>query len=65
MNTKGDTLVSKLSVGILVAALALIIAAVYFSVPAVAGGGGVVLAVGLIYSYVVARREGDQAQTPG
>jgi F0F1-type ATP synthase assembly protein I len=57
--------VSKVSVGILVAALALIVAAVYAGASAVAGGGGVVMAVALVYSYVVARRETDAGQSLG
>lgn len=48
---------SKVSIGILFAAIALIILAVAFNVTFVAGGSGVVLVVSLAYSYVVAKRE--------
>ena len=48
---------SKVSVGILFAAVGLITLGTYFNVPFVAGGSGVVLVVGLCYSYVVAKRE--------
>jgi drug/metabolite transporter superfamily protein YnfA len=52
------------TLGILFAAIALIIISVAFGANFVAGGGGVVLTVGLIYSFVVTKREierGDQA----
>lgn len=48
---------SKLSLGILVGAAALIVLGVIFEVPFVQGGSGVILLVGLGYSYVVAKRE--------
>ena len=48
---------SKVSIGILFAAIALIIVATYLEVAFVAGGSGVVLVVALCYSFVVARRE--------
>lgn len=48
---------SKVSIGILLAAIALIIVAMFFNASFVAGGSGVVLVVGLVYSYVVAKRE--------
>ena len=48
---------SKISLGILVAAVLLIVLGVMFDVAFVQGGSGVVLIVGLGYSYVVAKRE--------
>lgn len=48
---------SKVSLGILMAATALIVLAVYFEVSFIAGSTGVVLVVALGYSFVVARRE--------
>ena len=48
---------SKVSIGILFTAIALVIVATYFEVAFVAGGSGVVIVVALCYSYVVARRE--------
>lgn len=48
---------SKVTIGILLAAVVLIVVAVFFEVSFVAGGSGVVLVVALGYSYVVAKRE--------
>lgn len=50
---------SKLVLGILYAAVALIIVATYFNALFVAGGSGAVFVVALVYSYVVAHREQD------
>ena len=55
---------SKTTLSILFAAIALIVTSVAFGATFVAGGGGIVLTVGLIYSFVVTKREierGDQA----
>ncbi|MEM7700452.1 MAG: hypothetical protein AAF251_00800 [Pseudomonadota bacterium] len=52
---------SKVSIGILFAAIALIAFAMLFDVMFVAGGSGVVLVVGLAYSYVVAKRESKES----
>lgn len=51
---------SKVSIGILFAAIALIAFAMLFDVMFVAGGSGVVLVVALAYSYVVAKRETEE-----
>ncbi len=48
---------SMTTLGILFAAIALIIISVAFGANFVAGGGGIVLVVGLIYSFVVTKRE--------
>ncbi|MEM7688262.1 MAG: hypothetical protein AAF291_04505 [Pseudomonadota bacterium] len=50
---------SKTVLGVLCAAIALILVSTYFNVLFVAQGSGVVLVVALVYSYVVARREED------
>ena len=55
---------SKVSIGILFAAIALIALAMLFDVLFVAGGSGVVLVVALVYSYVVARRENEGQADP-
>lgn len=48
---------SKVSLGALLAAVALVVLAVVFDVPFMRGGSGVILLVGLIYAYTVAKRE--------
>lgn len=48
---------SKLSLAILLAAVALIVLAVVFDMPFVRNGSGVILLVGLGYAYTVAKRE--------
>ena len=48
---------SKMIVGILLAAVALIVVATYFNAAFVAGGSGVVLVVALGYAYIVNQRE--------
>ena len=48
---------SKTILGILASAVALIVAATWFGASFIAGGGGVVLVVALIYSYVVTKRD--------
>ena len=42
---------SKVSLGTLLAAVALVVLAVVFDVPFMRGGSGVILLVGLIYAY--------------
>ncbi|MEL7317461.1 MAG: hypothetical protein AAFN04_02345 [Pseudomonadota bacterium] len=51
---------SKVTLGILFCAIALIALAMLFDVLFVAGGSGVVLVVALAYSYVVAKRETEE-----
>lgn len=51
---------SKVTLGILCAAVALIVLATLFNVMFVAGGSGIVIVVALAYSYVVARREDER-----
>ncbi|MBO6610081.1 hypothetical protein [Altererythrobacter sp.] len=48
---------SKLSLSILMAAVVLIVLAVFFDLPFVRNGSGVILLVGLGYAYTVAKRE--------
>ena len=48
---------SKVTLGILFAAIGLAIVATYFELSVVSGGSGVVLVVGLIYAFVVTKRE--------
>lgn len=48
---------SNISIGILFAAIGLIIVAVALDVWFVANGSGVVLVAGLVYAYIVAKRE--------
>ena len=48
---------SKVSLFVLFGTIAMIIVAVVFDLSFVAGGSGVILIVGLGYSYVVAKRE--------
>ena len=48
---------SKVTLGILFAAIGLAIVATYFELAVVSGGSGVVLVVGLIYAFVVTKRE--------
>ena len=53
---------SKVSLGTLLAAVALVVLAVVFDVPFMRGGSGVILLVGLIYAYTVAQREVELLQ---
>ena len=53
---------TKVTTGILIAAVALIVLAVIFEVSFVAGGGGVVLLAGLAYAYVVSKREAERRE---
>ena len=48
---------SKLSLSIFMAAVVLIVLAVFFDLPFVRNGSGVILLVGLGYAYTVAKRE--------
>ncbi|TWJ09138.1 hypothetical protein [Altererythrobacter ishigakiensis] len=48
---------SKLSLSIFIAAVVLIVLAVFFDLPFVRNGSGVILLVGLGYAYTVAKRE--------
>lgn len=52
---------SKTSVGLLIAAVLLIAAAVLFEVPFMEGGAGLILLVALGYAYVVTERESKAA----
>ena len=54
---------SKVSLGILMAAALLIVLAQYFNLPFVSGGSGVVFLVALGYAYVVAKREAQLLMT--
>ena len=53
----GRRIMSKVTLGILFAAIGLAIVATYFELSVVSGGSGVVLVVGLIYAFVVTKRE--------
>ncbi len=59
--TKRGLVMSKTTLGIFIAAIVLIIAATAMQATFVAGGAGVVLMVGLIYSYVIAQRDQERA----
>jgi hypothetical protein len=48
---------SKITLGILIAAVSLIVLAVMSNASFVAGGSGVVFLVGLTYAYIVTQRE--------
>ena len=48
---------SKVTIGILFAAIGLIIVATYYDIAYLGGGPGVLLVAGLCYSYVVAKRQ--------
>ena len=48
---------SKVSLGTLLAAVALVVLAVILDVPFMRSGSGVILLGGLIYAYTVAKRE--------
>jgi len=52
---------SKTTIGILAAAVGLILLSTLFGAAFVAGGSGVVLLVGLIYAFVVTKRELERA----
>ena len=53
---------SKTILGTLVAAVLLIVIATIFGSVIVAGGSGVVLMVGLIYAYVVSKRDIERGE---
>jgi len=53
---------SKTIQGTLIAAVLLILVATLFNSAFVAGGSGLVLLVGLIYAYVVSKREFDRGE---
>ncbi len=48
---------SKTTLYLFLAAVVLQVLAVFFQVPFAAGGAGVVMLVGLVYAYVVTKRE--------
>lgn len=50
---------SKISLAIFLAAVALIVLAVALEMPFVGGGGGMLLLVGIIYAYVVTKRDAE------
>lgn len=50
---------SKVTLAILMAAAALIVAAVFFEVSWISSGSGILLLVALGYAYVVAKREAE------
>lgn len=54
---------SKVSLGIVMAAATLIVLAQYFELSFVSGGSGVVFVVALGYAYVVAKREAQLLMT--
>jgi len=51
---------TKTTLAIFLTAVALLLLAVLLEMPFVAGGGGVLLMVGLIYAFVVARRDAER-----
>ncbi len=53
---------SKTILATLIAAVVLIVIATIFQSTFVAGSSGLVLMVGLIYSYVVAKRDADRGE---
>ncbi|GGC34596.1 hypothetical protein GCM10011371_22390 [Novosphingobium marinum] len=52
---------SKTTQGIFLVAVLLLVLAAMFETPLAAGGGAVLMMVGLIYAYVVAKREAERA----
>jgi hypothetical protein len=54
--------VSKISLGVLLTAIALIILAVFLEVPYFTGGSGVLFVAALVYSYHVAKRDMELLQ---
>ena len=50
---------SKVTLALLMAAAALIVAGVFFEISWISSGSGVLLLVGLGYAYVVAKREAE------
>lgn len=53
---------SKTTLYLFLVAVVLQVMAVFFQVPYAAGGAGVVMLVGLIYAYVVTRREEERGE---
>lgn len=53
---------SKTTLYLFLAAVVLQVLAVFFQVPFAAGGAGVVMLVGLIYAYVVTKREEERGE---
>ena len=49
--------------GIFFIAVALLVAAAIFQMPIAAGGGAVVMMVGLIYAFVVSKRDVERLET--
>ena len=50
---------SKISIGLLFTAIGLVLLATYFDVAFLGGGAGVVLVCGLVYAFVVAKRQAE------
>ena len=53
---------SKVTLGVFIAAIALIVVAVALDAAVFAGGSGVILMVGLVYAFVVARRDAERGE---
>ncbi|RIV85927.1 hypothetical protein [Aurantiacibacter zhengii] len=53
---------SKVTLGVFIAAIALIVVAVALDSAVFAGGSGIILMVGLIYAFVVARRDAERGE---
>jgi len=53
---------TTLTKAIFLAAVVLLVLAVVFQTPIAAGGGAVVMLVGLIYAYIVTRRDQERAK---
>ena len=56
---------SRITYTIFFAAVALLLFSVIFQLPIAAGGGAVVMMVGLIYAFIVTKREIGQAEDMG
>ncbi|BDW81826.1 hypothetical protein MACH24_12640 [Erythrobacter sp. Dej080120_24] len=50
---------SKISIGLLFTAIGLILVATYFDIAFLGSGAGVVLVCGLVYAFVVAKRQAE------
>jgi len=53
---------TKITQGIFLVAVALLVLSAVFKAPVAAGGGAVVMLVGLIYAFVVTKRDVERSQ---
>jgi len=54
---------TNLTKGIFISAVLLLVLSAIFQAPIAAGGGAVVMLVGIIYAYIVSKRDEERART--